>query len=193
MLKEIKEKALKDRVPIIQDESLKVLLDLIENNNYQEILELGCAIGYSAINMALLNKDIHIDTIEKNEDMYNRALENIKNMNLDKQIDIHYMPIEEFDTDKIYDFIFVDAAKAQYSRYLEKFLKNLSDDGLMFFDNIAFHGLTNNPEVIKNRNTRSLVRKINQFKDLVSNDERFDIMIDESIGDGILILKRRKA
>lgn len=192
MINKIKLNALKNKVPIIQDEGLDYLLYTIKENNALNILELGSAVGYSSIMMALSNENINIDTIEKNDDMYQKALENIKLMHLEDRIKIHHLPIEEYETDKIYDFIFVDAAKAQYQKYMEKFLKNLKEDGLMFFDNIAFHGLTNNPEEIKNRNTRALVRKINNFKEFVQNDERFDIMINESIGDGVLVLKRRK-
>ena len=62
----------------------------------------------------------------------------------------------------------------------------------MFFDNMVFHGLTKDPDAIKNRNTRSLVKKINKFKELVKEDSRFDIILYEDIGDGILILTRRK-
>lgn len=192
MINKIKEEALLNKVPIIQDKGLDYLLNVLKEEKAKNILELGCAVGYSSIMMALSDDDIRIDTIEKNDEMYQKAIENIKLMNLEDRINVYHLPIEEFETDKIYDFIFVDAAKAQYHKYLEKFLKNLKEDGVMLFDNIAFHGLTKNPEEIKNRNTRALVRKINKFKELVQNDERFDIMIDESIGDGILVLRRRR-
>ena len=192
MINKIKQEALLNKVPIIKDDSLEYLLNLIKDNNFKDVLELGSAVGYSSIMMALLDEDIHIDTIEKNDLMYEKAISNIKLMKLEDRINVIHMAIEEYQTDKQYDFIFVDAAKAQYQKYMEQFLNNLKENGMMFFDNMAFHGLTVNPDEIKNRNTRSLVKKINKFKEYVRNDERFDIMIDESIGDGFLVLKRRR-
>ena len=193
MIDEIKEKALKDGVPIIKDEGLSFLLDFIQKNKYKEILELGTAVGYSAMKMASLDKDIHIDTIEKNEDMYKQAIANISESPFKNQIDVYFKPIEEFKTDRMYDFIFVDAAKAQYSKYMEQFLPNLKDDGYMFFDNMIFHGLIYDVDNIESKNLRNLVKKIIKFKESVLNDSRFDIMFFDNIGDGILLLTRRKS
>lgn len=192
MSDEIKDKALRDGVPIIKDEGLAFLLETIERYGYRQILELGTAVGYSAMAMARLRKDIHVDTIEKNEEMYLQAQENIRNEGLEGQIELFFMPIEDFHTDKRYDLIFVDAAKAQYGKYLEMFVGNLEDGGRFFFDNMVFHGLIYEQESIASRSLRSLVRKINAFREQVHNDERFDIIFYDNIGDGILLLSRRK-
>lgn len=192
MIENIKDKALKEDVPIIKDGGLIFLLNLIKEKNLKDILELGTAVGYSSINMASLSKDIHVDTIEKNEEMYKQALTNIKNEGLDNQIKVFYMPIEEFKTEKKYDLIFVDAAKAQYSKYLEMFIDNLKDDGYVLFDNMVFHNMIYDVDNIKNRNTRSLVRKIIKFRETMSNDSRFDIIFYDNVGDGLLLLTRRK-
>lgn len=191
MIQKIKEKALKEGVPIIKDEGLAFLLNFVKENGYKEILELGTAVGYSAMQMAKLDADIHIDTIERVEDMYNQAIANIKEAHLDNQIDVHFMQIEEFETNKMYDFIFVDAAKAQYGKYLEKFLPNLKPEGRMLFDNMIFHGLIYKIDEIESKNLKNLVKKIVKFRELVHNDERFDIIVRDDIGDGILILSRR--
>ena len=191
MIENIKNKALKEDVPIIKDGGLIFLLDLIKEKNLKEILELGTAVGYSSINMASLSKDIHVDTIEKNEDMYKQAITNINNEGLQNQITVYYTPIEEFKTDKKYDLIFVDAAKAQYGKYLEMFIDNLKEDGYVLFDNMVFHNMIYDVENIKNRNTRSLVRKIIKFRETMSNDSRFDIIFYDNVGDGLLLLTRR--
>lgn len=191
MIQEIKSKALENKVPIIKDGGLLFLLDLIKKENIKDILELGTAVGYSSINMAKLDKDIHIDTIEKNKEMYDEAIKNIKDENLDNQINVHFMPIEEFKTYKKYDLLFVDAAKAQYPKYLEMFIDNLKDKGVVLFDNMVFHGLIYDIENIKSRNTRSLVRKIYKFRENVVNDSRFDIMFYDNVGDGLLVLRRK--
>lgn len=191
MIENIKQKALNDQVPIIKDDGLSFLLKIIEERNVKDILELGTAVGYSSINMALLDKDIHIDTIEKNEEMYKEAIKNIKAEGLDDQITVHFCPIEEFKTDKKYDLIFVDAAKAQYKKYTEQFLDNLKDDGIFFYDNMIFHGLIYELDNIQSRNLRSLVRKIINFRDLMRNDKRFDIIFYDDVGDGVLLASLR--
>lgn len=191
MIEDIKSKALKEGVPIIKDEGLAFLLDFVKENKFKDILELGTAVGYSSMQIAKLDKDIHIDTIERVEDMYNQAIANIKEANLEEQIDVHFMPIEEYETDKMYDFIFVDAAKAQYGKYMEKFLPNLKEEGKMLFDNMIFHGLIYDPEAIESKNLRNLVKKIVKFRESIQNDERFDIIVRDDIGDGIFILSRR--
>ncbi len=192
MIEDIKEKALKEGVPIIKDEGLIFLLSLIKENNYKDILELGTAVGYSSMEMAKLDKDIHIDTLEKNIDMYNQAIKNIEDNNLNNQIEVHFGPIEEYKTDKMYDLIFVDAAKAQYGKYMEQFINNLKPEGKMVFDNMIFHGLIYDVDNIQSKNLRNLVKKIIKFRQLVHNDERFDIMMNDNIGDGILVLSWRK-
>lgn len=192
MIEDIKQKALIDKVPIIKDDGLLFILDLIKQRNIKDILELGTAVGYSSMSMARLNKDIHIDTLEKNEDMYRQAITNIKNEGLDKQIDVHFLPIEEFKTDKKYGLIFVDAAKAQYMKYTNEFVDNLKDDGIFVYDNMIFHGLVYDIDNIKSKNTRSLVKKIVNFLELMRNDERFDIMFHEDVGDGILVASKKK-
>ena len=192
-IKEIKEKALEEGVPIIKDEGLAFLLKYIETNGCKRILELGTAVGYSAMEMAKLSEDIHIDTIEKDEKMYEQAIDNISNAGLSERIHVHFMPIEEYETKDRYDLIFVDAAKAQYGRYMEKFLDNLNEEGAMIFDNMIFHGLIYKADEITSRSLRSLVRKIIKFREMVQNDKRFDIMKFDDIGDGIFVLTRRKS
>lgn len=189
----IKDKALKEGVPIIKDEGLAFLLNLIRERNCKEILELGTAVGYSSIQMALLDKNIHIDTIEKNKDMYTQAIDNIKANNLEKQIEVFFMPIEEYHSDKMYDLIFVDGPKAQYGKHLEMFIDNLKEDGVMLFDNMVFHNLIYDVDNIESKNLRNLVKKIIKFREKVLNDERFDIILCDSIGDGMLVLTRRRS
>ena len=191
-INDIKKDALDHNVPIVKDDTLDIILSVIKDNNYVNILELGSAVGYSACQMALLNKNIHIDTLEKNIDMYNKAVSNIRSLGLEDQINIINCPIEEFKTDKIYDFIFIDAAKSQYERYFDRFINNLSINGKVLFDNMCFHGMINDIENIKNRNTRSLVKKIVKFRENMLNKDGFDIILDDIIGDGYMIVSRRK-
>lgn len=191
MIENLKIYAKENKVPIIQEEGLKFLLEKIKKLNIKDILELGTAIGYSSINMAKISKDIKIITVERDEAMYHQANRNIQKNLLTSQITTILSDINQFDTNEMFDLIFVDAGKAHYLEYLEKFIKNLKKDGIMIFDNLNFHGMVFNVETIKNRNTRSLVKKINKFYQYVSNDDRYDIVLHREIGDGILVLKRR--
>ena len=192
MIEEIKKEALNNKVPIIKDDGLMFILNLIKERKIKDILELGTAVGYSSISMAKLDKDIKIDTIEKNEEMYKKAIENIGNEGLDKQITVHFKAIEEYKTTKKYGLIFVDAAKAQYKKYTEQFFDNLKDDGVFVYDNMIFHGMIYDVTNIKNRNTRSLVKKLLIFREFMINDEHFDIMFHDDVGDGILVASKNK-
>lgn len=189
---DLKEYAKKNHVPIVQDGGLDFILNTIRERHCRSILELGTAIGYSAINMAAVFDDITIDTIERDDEMYKKAVENITEAGLADRIHLYHQDIKDFKTDRKYDLIFVDAAKGQYLNYLNQFIGNLHEDGIMIFDNMEFHGMVKDPSLTSNRNTRSLIKKIRKFRELVQEDERFDIMIHEDIGDGILVLCRRK-
>ncbi len=191
MIDSIKKKALDEKVPIIKDDGLLFVLETIKKTNAKKILELGTAVGYSSMCMAKLDEDIHIDTIERNEDMYNQAIKNIKDEGLDKQISVYFTPIEEFKTDQIYDLIFVDAAKAQYGKYTNQFYDNLKNGGVYVYDNMIFHGLIYKIEEIESRNLRSMLKKIVNFRDSMANDCRFDIIKHDEIGDGILIATKK--
>lgn len=191
MIDNIKADALSNGVPIIKDDGLKYLLDIIKTNKYTEILELGTAVGYSAMQVSKLDSNIHVDTIEKNEEMYKQAVKNIADCGLENQIDVYYMPIEDFKTEKMYDLVFVDAAKAQYGKYLEMFIDNLKPEGKMVFDNMVFHGLIYDVDNIESKNLRNMVKKIIKFRENVHKDERFDIIVKDDIGDGIFVLSRR--
>lgn len=139
IVKEIKNFAFENKVPIISDDGLSFLLQMIRVSKSTRILEIGSAIGYSAINMALLNSQINVDTIEKNEKMYNLARENINRMNLNEQVRIFLDDALEIDLNKLrndYDLIFIDAAKAQYIKFFERFSTLLNKSGIIISDNL---------------------------------------------------------
>ena len=188
----LKKEARENRIPIIQDQGLEFLLSLINENECKDILELGTAVGYSALMMARQSDDISIITLERNEDLYRQALVNIQNEGLGDQITAILTDIKDYQSDKKFDLIFVDAGKAHYMDYTEQFIGNLKQDGIMVYDNLNFHGMYLDPDSIHNRNTKSLVKKLNKFYNNVIGDERFRCEMYREIGDGILILRRRK-
>lgn len=178
-----------NNIPIMQKDGILFLKDYIENHDVKSILEIGSAIGYSAIQMASVNKNIKIVTIERDTIRYNEAVKNISEFNLDKQINIILGDALETEISGKFDLIFIDAAKAQYIKFFEKYKSNLANGGVIISDNLSFHGLTEPDVVIKNRNLRQLVGKINKYKVFLENNSEFSTDFFD-IGDGIAISKR---
>ncbi|MDD6323299.1 MAG: O-methyltransferase [Bacilli bacterium] len=178
------------KVPIIQKEGLNFLLKIIEENNIKTILEIGTAIGYSAINMAKIDSNISVTTIERNNEMYLQAKQNIKDFKLEDRINLIYGDALFTEIEGEYDLIFIDAAKAQYIKFFEKYKKNLNKKGIIITDNLNFHGLAKNPEEIKSKNLKALVKKINLYKEFLKENKDYSTTFYE-IGDGIAISKRK--
>lgn len=183
--------AKENNVPIIQKEGLNFLIEYIKKNNVKSILEIGTAIGYSAINMALISDDIQITTIERNEKMYKEAIQNIKNFNLENRINVIYGDALETTVEGKYDLIFIDAAKAQYIKFFERYKQNLQINGAIITDNLNFHGLASHPEEIHSKNLKALVKKINKYKEFLINKDDFSTKFYET-GDGIAVSKYSK-
>lgn len=190
-LEKIEKYAEENNIPIMQKDGIKFLEEYIRKNNVKKILEIGSAIGYSAIKMALINKNIKITTIERNEKRYKEAIKNIGDFNLNDQIKIILKDALEIEVKGKYDLIFIDAAKAQNIKFFEKFKNNLNENGSIVTDNLNFHGLTKEVENIKSKNLKALVKKINNYKDFLKNNEEFTSNFYES-GDGISVSKKNK-
>ena len=191
MVRVLEEYAEKNNIPIMQKDGIEFLLKYIEENNIKTILEIGSAIGYSAIRMALINKDIKITTIERDKERYGLAVENISNFNLNDQIEIILSDAFEVELEDKYDLIFIDAAKSQYIKFFEKFKNNLAAGGVIVSDNLDFHGLTRADENTLSRNVRGLVRKLNKYVEFLKNNEDFETEF-YNLGDGVSISKRKE-
>lgn len=174
-------------IPIMQEDGIKFLIKFIKENNIKNILEFGSAIGYSAINMALINDDIKITTIERDIDRYNMACTNINRLNLQNQITIINDDVFNFDVNSNYDLVFIDAAKAQNIKFFEKVSNNTK---YIITDNLSFHGLVGTSSNIKSRNLRGLVRKIENYIDFLNKNNDFQTIFYE-IGDGIAVSMKR--
>ena len=189
-VEEMEKFALENNVPIMLKDGIEYLCNLIKENNIKNILEIGSAIGYSSIKMALIDKDIKITTIEKDYDRYIMAVNNIKYNNLDNQIDIIYNDAKDVELTKEYDLIFIDASKGNNKYFFEKFKNNLSNNGIIVTDNLSFHGLVEDDSLINTKNQRGIVRKIKDYLLFLDNNKEF-ITEYVSIGDRISISRRR--
>ncbi len=186
-IKRIKEYAEENNIPIMQDAGISFLISFIKNNNIKNILEVGTAIGYSSIMMALSVKDVKIISIEKDESRYLEALKNIKKLNLENRITLIFKDALDVKLDDNFDLIFLDAAKGQNINFFNNFSRNLNSKGFIITDNMSFHGyVEKNEEEIKSRNLRGLVRKIKEYKQFLENNNNYDTKFYDT-GDGIAV------
>mgnify|MGYP004567099379 FL=1 len=185
----IEEYAKEAYVPIMLKDGIEYLCNYIKENNIKNILEVGSAIGYSAIKMALVSEDITITTIEKDEDRYNMAVDNIHKFNLDKRINIILGDAKEVELTDKYDLIFIDASKGNNIYFFEKFTNNLAQDGVIITDNLSFHGRVEDASLITSKNQLGIVKKIKTFIEYLDNNKEFTTTY-VSVGDKIAISKK---
>ena len=189
-IEEMEKYALENNIPIMLKDGIEYLCKFIKENNIKNILEVGSAIGYSSIKMALIDKDIKITTIEKDYDRYLIAVDNIKYNNLDNQIEIIYNDAKEVELTKEYDLIFIAASKGNNKYFFEKFKNNLSKNGVIITDNLSFHVLVEDESLVKTKNQRGIVKKIKDYLLFLDNNEEF-ITEYVSIGDRISISRKK--
>jgi len=191
-IRKIKEYAKENKVPIMQDEGIDFLTTFIIKHQIKNILEVGTAIGYSAILMALVHEDIHITTIERDEERYLQAVRNVKKFGLEKRITLIFQDALQLRLSDQYDLIFLDAAKGQNIHFFENFEHNLNPQGYIITDNMNFHGLVDKkPEEIKSKNLRSLVRKIRDYHTFLLENDLYTTEF-LSLGDGISVSRAKK-
>lgn len=190
-IKTIKEYALVNKVPIMVDDSIDFIISKIHQKRVKKVLEIGTAIGYSAIMMALSSPNLTITSIEKDKDRYLEAVKNIKKFNLEDRITLIYNDALEVSLKEKYDLILIDAAKSKNLDFFNKFEKNLEPNGIIITDNLSFHGyVEQEPSQIKNRNIRALVRKIRNYIDFLENNLKYKTTFYE-IGDGLSVTEKR--
>lgn len=190
-MKDLEEYAKKNKIPIMQKDGILYLINYIKENNIENILEIGSAIGYSSIMMASINKNIKVTTIEKDTARYLEAVSNIQKYNLNKQIKIINKDATEVEINDKFDLIFIDASKGKNTFFFNKFKDNLNKNGTIITDNLSFHGLVEDESLIKTKNQRGIVNKIKDFKSFLDNNEEFKT-IYIPVGDTLAISKRRE-
>lgn len=189
-IKELEVSARSRGIPIMMSDGIDYLCDYIRKNNIKNILEIGSAIGYSAIRMALVDKDIKITTIERDNERYNEAVRNIDEFSLGEQIEIILGDAMDTEVSGIYDLIFIDASKGHNIDFFNKYKKNLKEHGVIITDNLSFHGLVENEELAITRGQRGIVRKIKNFIEFLDKQEDFYTEYIP-LGDKIAVSKRK--
>ena len=191
MFSEMEEYARINNIPIMLSDGIDFLCKYIKDNNIKNILEIGSAIGYSAIRMASVDNNINIITIEKDTYRYNEALLNIKKFGLSDRITIINDDAYNVEFNNKFDLIFIDASKSNNISFFLKFKKNLDNNGVIITDNLSFHGLVEDESLIKTKNQRGIVRHIKKYIEFLDNNLEFDTRYI-SVGDKISISKRKE-
>lgn len=190
-LDEIKNKALENHIPIIMDDTLEVIEKVMINNKPKKILEIGTAVGYSALCFSkFLENGGKIDTIERDEERIKEAKENIKIVEDGKQINIlegDAVEILPTLSDK-YDMIFIDAAKGKYPFFLEQALRLSNENGIIFADNILYKGYVMSD--YNKHKQRTAVTHLREYIKLTTENPELETEILE-VGDGLAITKKK--
>ena len=173
------------KVPITLDDTLSFLIDTINKYDAKEILEIGTAIGYGSISMATHTKCRHIDTVEKDEERYNVAVQNVREKDLEDKISIYLMDAKDFieKSNKKYDLIYLDGPKGQYINYLPYLTKLLNKGGIIFADNLHFHGMVTG-EIPITRGCRAMIKGLKRYIEEITTNDIYDTTIYD-IGDGV--------
>ena len=191
----LKEFARTNSVPIIKDPSLNFIVDYIKTHDVKRILEIGSAIGYSAVNFARAGqeagKDVFVDTIEYDIERYKIAVKNIAQSGFMDRITIFLGDAASFNFKYKYDLIFIDGPKAQNMKFFLKFQNNLADGGVIITDNLSFHGMVEDRSLTHNYSTIKMVRKIARYVTFLKENPEFETEFFE-IGDTISVSRKNQ-
>ena len=190
-LEKIKQKALEDKIPIIMDDTLEVIDEILSKDKPEKILEIGTAVGYSAICFSkYLKENGRIDTIEREEDRVIQAKENIQRAEVEEKINILFGDaVEILPTlkDK-YDVIFIDAAKGKYPFFLKEALRMLNSNGIILADNVLYKGYVMSD--YNKHKQRTAVRNLREFLKELDENEELEVEVLE-VGDGLAIARKK--
>jgi len=187
LILEMEEYAKEHNVPIIEKDSITLIMKYIKANDIKNILEIGSAIGYSAILMASVGENIKVTTIERDETRYMECLKNVKKCGFEQKINVVFQDALDVNLSNVsYDMIFIDAAKAQSIKFFEKFKYFLKDNGVIITDNLKFHGNVGKSSEIESKNLRSLVEKIENYIEFLKENKEFDTKFYD-VGDGLAV------
>ena len=183
----VKQNALENHIPIIMDDTLEVIAGILKKIKPQNILEIGAAVGYSAMCFSeYLQETGKIDTIERDEERIQQAKENFVKVGVQDKINLYEGDaIEILPTlNEKYDVVFIDAAKGKYPFFLEQALRMLNKNGVIIADNVLYKGYVMSD--YNKHKQRTAVRNLREYIAMVNEDANLDTEILE-VGDGLAI------
>ena len=191
-LLKIKQDALERHIPIIMDDTLEVIEEELEKNKPEKILEIGAAVGYSAMCFSkYLKENGRIDTIERDEERIKEAKENFKKVGVEDKIKLYEGDAVEIlpNLNDKYDMVFIDAAKGKYPFFLGEALRMLKEDGVIFADNILYKGYVMSD--YNKHKQRTAVTHLRQYIKEKTQNPNLDTKILE-VGDGLAITRKKE-
>ena len=190
-LKRIKELALENHIPIIMDDTLEVIEKVLKEENPKRILEIGTAVGYSASCFVRVCPDVIVDTIELNEERYNEALVNLKNIGIENNVNVYLgNAVEILPTlNNNYDIVFIDANKGKYPVFLQEAIRMINNNGLIIADNVLYKGYVMSD--YNKHKQRTAVRHLREYLKEATENEMLETEILE-VGDGLAITRVNK-
>ena len=190
-LEKIKQKALNEHIPIIMDDTLEVIAKILTEKRPKRILEIGAAVGYSAMCFSkYLEEDGLIDTIERDEERIEEAKQNFKKVEVENKINLYEGDAVEIlpTLNEKYDVVFIDAAKGKYPFFLKEALRMLKQDGIIFADNILYKGYVMSD--YNKHKQRTAVRNLREYIKETTENPNLETEILE-VGDGLAISKMK--
>jgi len=186
-LDDLKKSALDRHIPIIMDDTLEVIEKILQEKEIDNLLEIGSAVGYSAICFSKFAK--HIDTIEIDEERAEEAKNNINELGLNEKINVIYGDALDVlpKLKKKYDIIFIDASKSKYPKFLDYSLELLNSDGIIIADNVLYKGYVLGD--YNKHKQRTAVRNLREFIQKCKENEQIQMKLKE-VGDGLAIIKK---
>ena len=191
-LQKIKKKALENHVPIIMDDTLEVVDKILTELKPNRILEIGTAVGYSAMCFSeYLQQGGKIDTIERDLERVVEARENIEKVGVAEKINIYEGDAVEIlpTLNEKYDMVFIDAAKGKYPFFLKEALRMIKPNGIILADNILYKGYVMSD--YNKHKQRTAVRNLREYVKEVTENPDIETEILE-VGDGLAISKIKK-
>ncbi|MBR0575542.1 O-methyltransferase [Proteiniclasticum sp. BAD-10] len=190
-LKDLEEYARENYVPIVHKDAAEFLRFFVALTTPERILELGTAIGYSALLMAMASPLSSIVSVDRDETMQTLAKANIERFGLDHRIALVLSDCLDYleTTRETFDLIFIDAGKSHYQEYLEWSLQRLKNGGTILCDNVLYRGLVAEETVARKHRTN--VVRLQEFMQHVH--QREDLRVSTlTIGDGMLLIRRKE-
>ncbi|WJY28537.1 MULTISPECIES: O-methyltransferase [Sporosarcina] len=193
LIGEMETYAEENRVPIMDREGLDTFIGLLTIQQPGRLLEIGSAIGYSAIRLARAVPGLHVSTIERDSDRHAKAAEYITRAGLSGSIRLFLDDALLFDDSELpfrqYDALFIDAAKGQYKRFFEKYTPAVREGGIIYCDNMFMHGLAFLEDGEIPKRSRTMIRNLKSFTEWIMANPAFATSLIP-VGDGILIARK---
>ena len=191
-LEKIKQDALQEHIPIIMDDTLAVVKEILEQKKPKSILEIGTAVGYSAICFSeFLTEDGFIDTIEREKERIEEAKRNVKRAEVEDKIHLYEGDAVEIlpTLNKTYDVVFIDASKGKYPFFLEQALRMLKENGVILADNVLYKGYVRSS--YNKHKQRTAVRNLREYLQKVEENPSLKTTVLE-VGDGLAISQKKE-